>query len=85
MRNMKNKKIIIIALIILLVCAVGFGIYKATHSEDYLYNQDGTISDGHSDLLEHLREIEDKEERKKQVDFSLQSNMITQEEANELY
>ena len=82
---MKNKKIILIVLVIVLACSIGFGVYKATHSEDYLYNQDGTISDGHSDLLKHLREIEDKDERKKQVDFSLQSNIITQEEANQLY
>lgn len=82
---MKNKKIIIIALVILVVCAVAFGVYKATHSEDYLYNEDGTITDGHAELLNHLREIEDKDERKKQVDFSLQSNIITPEEANELY
>ncbi len=82
---MKNKKIIIIALVILVVCAVAFGVYKATHSEDYLYNEDGTITDGHAELLNHLREIEEKDERKKQVDFSLQSNIITPEEANELY
>lgn len=82
---MKDKKIIIIALVIVLVCAIAFGVYKATHSENYLYNQDGTISDGHADLINHLKGIEDKEERKKQVDFSLESNIITQEEANQLY
>jgi len=82
---MKDKKIIIIALVIVLVCAIAFGVYKATHSENYLYNQDGTISDEHADLINHLKGIEDKEERKKQVDFSLESNIITQEEANQLY
>ncbi len=85
MRKMKDKKIIIIALVIVLVCAIAFGVYKATHSENYLYNQDGTISDEHADLINHLKGIEDKEERKKQVDFSLESNIITQEEANQLY
>ncbi len=82
---MKDKKIIIIALVIVLVCAIAFGVYKATHSENYLYNQDGTISDEHADLINLLKGIEDKEERKKQVDFSLESNIITQEEANQLY
>jgi len=82
---MKNKKIIIIALIILVICAVGFGILKARYNPNYLYNQDGTIVDGHQELIEHLKSIEDAEERKKQVDFSLEQNIITPEEANELY
>jgi len=76
---MKNKKIIII------ICAVGFGILKARYNPNYLYNQDGTIVDGHQELIEHLKSIEDAEERKKQVDFSLEQNIITPEEANELY
>ncbi|MCI8412101.1 MAG: DUF4290 domain-containing protein [Clostridia bacterium] len=82
---MKSKRIIIIAIIVLSICAIAFGIFKATHSDNYLYNQDGTISDGHQELIEHLKEIEDKEERKKQIDFSLEQSIITQEEANELY
>ena len=46
---MNNKKtIIIVILVILVVCAIGFGIFKATHNENYLYNQDGTITDGKS-------------------------------------
>lgn len=82
---MKNKKIIIIALIILVICAVGFGIFKATRNPDYLYNPDGTIVDGRQELIEHLKSIEDAEERKKQVDFSLEQNIITPEEASQLY
>lgn len=82
---MKSKKIIIIAIIVLSICAIAFGIFKATHSDNYLYNQDGTISDGHQELIEHLKGIEDKEERKKQIDFSLEQSIITQQEANELY
>jgi len=83
---MNNKKILmLIAVIVLLVCAVVFGIYKATHNENYLYDTDGNITDGRVELIEHLRDIEDAEERKKQIDFSVESNIITQEEANELY
>lgn len=83
---MNNKKaIIVIILVILVVCAIGFGIFKATHSEDYLYNQDGTITDGKSELINHIKSIEDANERKNQIDFSVQQNIITQEEANELY
>lgn len=80
---MKNNKMLILVLILILVIVIGFGIYKIYTS--YLFNQDGTISNVHEELLEHIKSIEDEEERKKQVDFSLESNIITQEEANELY
>lgn len=83
---MNNKKaIIIVILVILVVVAIGFGIFKATHDENYLYNEDGTIIDGKSELVNHLKSIEDLNERKKQIDFSVEQNIITQEEANELY
>lgn len=81
---MKSKKIIIV-LIIVVICAIGFGIFKVMHNEDYLYNQDGTISDGHKDLIESIKKVENKEDRKQKIDFALESNIITQEEANELY
>ena len=83
---MNNKKAIIsIIFIVLVIVAIWFGIFKATHNEDYLYNQDGTIVDGKKDLINHLKSIEDVGERKNQIDFSVQQNIITQEEANELY
>ena len=82
---MKNKKVIIILFIALVICAIIFGVFKATHNPNYLYNEDGTISDGHKDLIEHLKNVENDAERKKQIDFSLEQNIITQEEANELY
>jgi len=83
---MNNKKaIIIVILVILVVVAIGFGIYNATHNENYMYNEDGTITDGKSELINHLKSIEDSDERKKQIDFSVEHNIITQEEANELY
>lgn len=83
---MNNKKaIIIVILVILVVVAIGFGIFKATHDENHLYNEDGTIIDGKSELVNHLKSIEDSNERKKQIDFSVEQNIITQKEANELY
>lgn len=83
---MNSKKIIIsIILVILVIVAIGFGIFKATHNENYLYNQNGTITDGKSELINHLKSIEDTNERKNQIDFSVQQNIITQQEANELY
>lgn len=83
---MNNKKaIIIIILVILVVVAAGFGIFKATYNGIYLYNENGTITDGKSGLINHLKSIEDTNERKNQIDFSVQQNIITQQEANELY
>lgn len=83
---MNNKKVmIIVILVILIIVAISFGIFKARHDENYLYNEDGTITDGKSELLNHLKSIEDSNERKKQIDFSVEYNIITQEEANELY
>ena len=84
--TMNNKKVIIsIILVVLIIVAIGFGIFKATHNEDYLYNENGTIIDGKSELINHLKSIEDAKERKNQIDFSVQQNIITQQEANELY
>lgn len=79
----KNKKLLIIAIIILIILAIYFGICKIYN--DYIFNQNGTLSDGHAELLQHLKNIEDKNERKKQIDFSLESKIITNEEAQELY
>lgn len=80
---MKNKKNLIIAIGVIIILAIAFGVFKIYDS--YIFNEDGTLSDGHTELIEHLKNIEDEEERKKQIDFSLESNIITQEEANELY
>lgn len=80
---MKNKKILIVTIVIIVLCAIVFGVYKVYTS--YLFNEDGTVSDGHSDLINALKNVEDDEERKRQVDFSLESNLITEKEANELY
>ena len=52
---------------------------------DFLFSTDGTVVDGHKDLINHLKNIEDSEERKKEIDYSLSQNIITQEEANNLY
>ena len=80
---MKNKKVVIVAIIIITLCAIGFGAYKISTS--YLFNQDGTLTDGKKDLINHLKNIEDNEERKTQIDFSVEQNIITQKEADKLY
>lgn len=80
---MKNKKLLIIIVSVIILLAIILGGYKVYTSS--LFNEDGKISDGHAQLIEHLKSIEDKEERKKQIDFSIQSNIITQQEADLLY
>ena len=83
---MNNKKVVIgIILAILVIVAIGFGIFKATHNEDYLYNQDGTVVDGKKDLIESIKKMENAEERKNKIEFSVEHNILTQQEANELY
>lgn len=80
---MKNKKILIIAIVIIIICAIVYGGFRVYNS--YLFNENGTISDGHADLVKALKNIENDEERKKQIDFSLENNLITEKEAEELY
>lgn len=79
----KNKKIIIGLISIITIIAILFGIYKVCTS--YLFEDKNSIPDGKVQLIDKLKGIENSEERKKQIDFSVEHNIITQEEANELY
>lgn len=83
---MKNKKYLIIGLISIIIIAIIFSLYMSKEKlGTFLFTLDGTVTDGHQDLINHLKQIEDKEERKKQIDFSLEQNIISQEEADSLY
>jgi len=83
---MNNKKVIIgLILTILVIVAIAFGVFKATHNESYLYNQDGTVVDGKKDLIDSIKKMDNAEERKQKIDFSVEHNILTQQEANELY
>lgn len=66
-----------------LICAIGYGAYILYNS--YLFNENGKIPDGHTDSINALKDVEDAEERKRQIYFSLESNLITKKEANKLY
>ena len=79
----KNKKIIILISIIIIL-AVIFSFFQIRKS--YLFNADNNgIIDGKAELINRLEKIEDKEERKKQIDDSVEQKVITQEEADKLY
>lgn len=83
---MKNKKFLIIGLISIIIIAIIFGINITKEKlGNYLFGMEGTVVDGHTELIEHLKSIEDETERKKQIDFALEQNIISQEEAERLY
>ena len=59
-----------------------FFIYISKSS--YIYQGDGNIQDAHKELIEHIENINDINERKNIIDFSLQYNLISEEESREL-
>ena len=77
---MKNKTLL---LIVIIIFAIILGLFKICSS--YLFNDNNKIVDGKSELINHLKSIEDKDERKEQIDYSVEQNIITQDEANQLY
>lgn len=81
---MKKSKKIIILIGIIMILAVIFSFFKIRKS--YLFNADNNgIIDGKTELIDSLEKIEDKEERKKQIDYAVKQKVITQEEADKLY
>ena len=79
----KNKKIIILISIIIIL-AVIFSFFQIRKS--YLFNADNNcIIDWKLELINRLERREYKEERKKQIDYSVKQKVITQEEADKLY
>lgn len=81
---MKKSKKIIILISIIIILAVIFSFFEIRKS--YLFNADNNgIMDGKTELIDSLEKIEDKEERKKQIDYAVKQKVITQEEADKLY
>ena len=78
-----NKKYITIAIIVILVIAICFGIYKIAWT--YIFEKDGGIQNSHEELLNHIKSIEDDKERQNQIEHSINQNWISEQEANELY
>lgn len=82
---MKNKKVIIIVSMVLIILAVIF-YFAFIHGKSLIISEDGKFySTAKEDLIEHLKSIEETESRRKQIDFALEHNLITQEEAESLY
>lgn len=79
---MKNKKVAIIFIIIVITVAILAGIYKIMSS--YLFTKDGKIEDGHKKLIEDIKKMENYEKKKEKVETFLKENFITEQEAKEL-
>ena len=52
---MKNKKLFIIIALIIVVLAIILGALKFRGL--FLFNEDGTIADGHAELIERLKSV----------------------------
>ncbi len=83
---MKNKKIAIAFIIIVLITAILTGIYKIMTSYAFKGrpNQEIKIDDGDNKLINHLNKIENNEEKKEKVQWYLEANKITEQEAKEI-
>jgi len=83
---MKNKKVIIIISIVLLITvAVIAGVHKFYSS--YMFNEDGTISGTGKDLYNLFFEQVEKvsgEDKINLINFGVEQNIITEKEAEEL-
>lgn len=79
---MKNKKVmIIISVVLLIVIAIIIGIYKFYSS--YMFNEDGTvISNSYNLYYEKLNTLSG-DERIKLIEFGVEQNIITRQEADE--
>ena len=79
---MKNKKVAIIFIIIVITVAILAGIQKIMSS--YLFTKEGKIEDDHKEIIEDIKEMKDYEKKKEQVDLLIEYNRITEQEAKEL-
>lgn len=79
---MKNKKVAIIFIIIVIIVAILTGIYKILSL--YLFTKDGRIEDAHKAIIKDLKEMENDEKRKEKVETFYKDNLITEQEAKEI-
>ncbi len=80
---MKKWKKYIIILVIVIIGGIVLGIYNVRSL--YFFNENNKISNGKTDVIEHIKSIENTTERTKKIDFFVDKNIITRQEADELY
>ena len=83
---MKNKKIVIVFIIIVIIVAIITGIIKimSYYAFKGSLKQEIKIDDGDNKLINHLNKIENNEEKKEKVQWYLEANKITEQEAKEI-
>lgn len=81
---MKNKKIAIIFIIIVIIVAILAGMYKIMTSYMFKVDDNIEIENGEDKLVEYLKGIEDIERKESQVEWYLETNKITEEQAKEI-
>lgn len=79
---MKNKKMIMIFSIILVVLAILFGIYMFYSS--YMFDENGKVSNSFELFYERLEQLETDAEREELIKFGIENNIISEEESKEL-
>lgn len=77
-----KKKYFIIATIIIIILGITMGIINVMSS--HLFNLDGSIYNNDNMLYGHLKNLENSPDKVNQINFSLKSNLITEEQAQEL-
>lgn len=73
-----------IAIIVILAVIVILGLIGYNILSNNLWTENGKVEDGHADTIEHLNNLENPQEKEKQVNFFLNANVITQKEADEI-
>lgn len=81
---MKNKKLTIMFLIIVIIVATLTGIYKIMNSYMVKENSEKKIIDGENKLINHIETVEDNQKREQQIELLLENNYITEDEAREI-
>ena len=83
---MKNKKIvIIISIVVLIIVAIAAGVHKFYSS--YMFNEDGTVSGTAKDVYNLFFEQVEKvsgDDKINLINFGVEQSIITEKEAEEL-
>lgn len=79
---MMHKRYMVLVILIIILIAILIGIKISNNS--YIYEEDGKIQDSHKELVEHLKNLNNIDDKKNQVQFFLEYNLLTDEEAEEI-
>ena len=79
---MSKKTTIAIMVILIVIALLGVAGYYILSTN--LWTEDGKIEDGKTEIIEHIRNMEDPKAKEESVQLLLDSNKITQKEADEI-